>query len=381
VIRRPTPQPAKLWDNDPRQQLRKEAGMMRRSVVSLLMAILAGSVGAQNPPSSAQEAPGTAAANPSPMDLDVVVTDKDGHPIPGLQQSDFSLFDDNHSATIQSFQAMGTAAGQNDPVQVIVAVDEVNTDFVALSTARPQLHTLLTQNGGHLPFPVTFVFLTDTGIQQVNQPTTDGIALDAAVQKQQATLRAISRSAGFYGGTDRMQISMKALFTLATSLAPLPGRKLMLWVSQGWWMFDSPNVYISEQQRKSFFGAIVDLSATLRQGRIAVYAVDPWGTQDAGQFRNFQWQEFLKPVRDSKHADPGDLALQVLATESGGLALFGSNNIAGELSRCIDDGSTWYRITFDPQHADAPHTWHSVEVKVDKPGLKIRTRNGYYAEP
>jgi VWFA-related protein len=354
--------------------------MTRRSVVLLLLATSAASVGAQNP-TAPPEVPGSPAAHAGPMALDVVVTDKDGHPIPGLQQSDFSLLDDNRPAAIQSFQAMGTAAGQNEPIQIIIAFDQVNTDFVGLSTARPQLHNFLTQNGGHLPFPVTFVFLTDTGIQQVNQPSTDGNAIDAAVQKQQATLRAIPQSAGFYGGTDRLQISMKALFSISSSLGSVPGRKLLLWLSQGWWTFDNPNVYISEQQRKNFFSAVVDLSTTLRDGRITMYSIDPWGTQDAGSFRNFEWQQYLKPVRDAKHADPGDLALQVLATQSGGLVLFGNNNVAGEITRCMDDGNTWYRITFDPQHADAPHTWHDLAVKVDKPGVKIRTRNGYYAEP
>jgi VWFA-related protein len=354
--------------------------MTHRNVVSLLLLAFAGSVGAQAVP-SAPPAPGSPTVSAGPMELDVVVTDKGGHPIPGLQQSDFALFDDNHPTTIQSFQAMGGPGGQNEQIQVVLVVDQVNTGFVALSTARPQLHNLLTQNQGHLPFPVTIVFLTDTGIQQVNQPTTDGNQLDALLQKQQSTLRSIPESAGFYGGTDRLQISLKALYSITSTLTPLPGRKLMVWLSQGWWMFDNPNVYISEQQRKSFFSAIVDLSAMLTNGRITVYAIDPLGTQDAGSFRNMQWQDFLKPVREVRHADPGDLALQVISTQSGGFALFGSNNIAGEISSCIDDGSVWYRITFEPQRADAPNTWHDVAVKVDKPGLKIRTRNGYYAGP
>jgi VWFA-related protein len=315
------------------------------------------------------------------MELDVVVTDKAGHLIPGLQQSDFTLLDNNHPTPIQSFQAMGGSSGQNESMQAVLVVDQVNTDFVAISTLRPQLHNLLTQNQGHLPFPITVVFLTDTGVQQVNQPTTDGNQLDALVQKQQSTLRAIPQSAGFYGGTDRLSISLKALYSITSTLAPLPGRKLMIWLSQGWWMFDNPNVYISEQQRKSFFSAVVDLSTALRDGRITVYAIDPLGTQDAGAFRNMEWQDFLKPVRDVKHADPGDLALQVLSTQSGGVALFGSNNVAGEVSNCLEDGTIWYRITFDPQHADAPNTWHDLAVKIDKSGLKIRTRNGYYAGP
>jgi VWFA-related protein len=348
--------------------------------VSLLLAVLAGSVGAQVVP-PAPAVPSSPAAQAGPMELDVVVTDKDGHPVSGLQQSDFTLIDSGHPAPIRSFQAMGGSTGQNEPIQVLLVVDEVNTGFEAVSVERTQLHNLLTQNQGHLPFPVTIAFLTDTGIKQVNQPTTDGNQLDAALQKTQSTLRAIPQSAGFYGGTDRLQISLKALYSLTSTLAPMPGRKLMVWISQGWWMFDNPNVYISEQQRRSFFSAIVDLSAALRDGRITVYAVDPLGTQDAGSFRNMQWQDFLKPVRDAKHADPGDLALQVLSTQGGGLALYGSNNIAGEISHCLDDGSIWYRITFDPQHADAPNTWHDLAVKLDKNGLKIRTRNGYYAGP
>lgn len=359
--------------------------MMHRSAVSLLLIVFAGSVGAQVVPSPPP--PPAAAASPAihagPMELDVVVTDKSGHPIPGLQQSDFTLLDNGHPTNLDSFEAVGSSAApsQDTPVQALIVIDEVNTGYVAISTVRPQLHALLTQNGGHLPFPVTVVFVTDTGIQQVNQPSTDGNQIDALVAKQQSTLRAIDQSAGFYGGADRLQISLKTLYSLTGTLAAIPGHKLMVWVSQGWWMFNNPNVYISEQQRKNFFGAIVDLSNILRDGRITMYAVDPHGTEDAGSMRNAEWEDFVKPVREVKHADPGNLALQVLSTNSGGLALYGSNNIGGEVSQCLDDGKIFYRITFDPQHADAPNTWHDLVVKLDKPGLKIRTRNGYYAGP
>jgi hypothetical protein len=38
-------------------------------------------------------------------------------------------------------------------------------------------------------------------------------------------------------------------------------------------------------------------------------------------------------------------------------------------------------MTFDSQKADSPDTWHDIAVKVDKPGVKVRTLNGYYAQP
>jgi VWFA-related protein len=353
---------------------------MRGSVVWLLLVGLAGTLAAQQVPSPPplQNPP---PIHSGPIQLDVAVTDKDGHPIPGLQQSDFTLLDDGKPTPIQSFQAMGSSVSGSDPVQVIIAVDEVNTEFVAVSTERTQIHNFLIQNQGRLPLPVSFVFITNTGIQQVGQPSTDGNALDAAFHQQQSTLRTIPQSAGFYGGTDRLQVSLKALYSLVSGLTPVPGRKLLVWISQGWWTFDNPDVYISEQQRKNFFSAIVELSSMMRDGRITLDSIDPMGTQDAGTFRNMQWQDFLKPVRDVKHANPGDLALQVLATQTGGQVLFGSNDIAGEVSHCVADGAGWYRLTFDPQRADTPNTWHDLTVKLDKGGMKVRTRNGYYAGP
>jgi VWFA-related protein len=331
-----------------------------------------------------QSEPQQAQAQRGPLELDVVVTDKAGHPVPGLQQSDFTLLDNKQATPIKSFRAFDNPAPTtpaNNPTQVFLVVDQVNTPFVAVSEERTQLHNYLTQNGGHLPLPVTILFLTDTGIQKVNEPTSDGLALDAQLQKQQSTLRAIPRSAGFYGGSDRMEISLRWLDSLAVSMGRISGRKLVVWISEGWWLFNSPNVYLSDRDRKSYFDTVVNLSAALWQAQAVLYAVNPQGTNDAGALRNVEWEQFEKPLRDVKHSDPGDLALQVFAIHSGGLVQYGSNDIASEVARCVADGSAWYALTFDPQSADTPHAWHDLEVRLDKAGLKARTRNGYYAGP
>jgi VWFA-related protein len=351
-----------------------------RVVLSLMLAGLAAGAWAQRAPQPPELQSGPPPST-GPMELDVVVTDKAGHPLPGLQQSDFTLSDNKQPTQIVSFHAFDSTTPPSEPTQVLIVVDEINTAFVAVSTERTQLHNLFTQNGGHLPYPTTLIFLTDQGLQQVNQPSSDGNEIDNLLRQQQGTLREIPRSAGFYGGADRMQISLQRLGALGMSAGKSPGRKLILWISQGWWLFDSPNVYPTEKDRKSYFSAIVGLSTILRDSRATLYAVDPLGTADAGAIRNVEWESFLKPVRASKNADPGDLALQVTATHTGGLVLYGSNDVASELSKCIADASAWYEITFNPQRADAPDTWHDIEVKVDKPGLKIRTSNGYYAGP
>jgi VWFA-related protein len=76
------------------------------------------------------------------MTLDVVVTDKAGRPVPGLEQKDFALLDNKQSQKIVSFQAAaGGAAAADSPVEVIVLVDTVNTEFtnVAIERRAPYL--------------------------------------------------------------------------------------------------------------------------------------------------------------------------------------------------------------------------------------------------
>src|SRR5277367_39361 len=66
--------------------------------------------------------------------LDVVVTDKSGKPVPGLQQQDFTLLDNKQPQKILSFTAVdGGAATADPPVAVILLVDEVNASFSNVS--------------------------------------------------------------------------------------------------------------------------------------------------------------------------------------------------------------------------------------------------------
>jgi VWFA-related protein len=75
------------------------------------------------------------------------------------------------------------------------------------------------------------------------------------------------------------------------------------------------------------------------------------------------------------------LSLQVLSTQTGGLTLETNSDVTGEIAQCLADADSWYEITFDPLPADKPNKYHRIEVRVDQPGLVVRTRDGYYANP
>ena len=77
----------------------------------------------------------------------------------------------------------------------------------------------------------------------------------------------------------------------------------------------------------------------------------------------------------------GNLALQVIATQSGGRVLNSSNDIGRQIENAMNDTSGWYVLSFDSPRADGPNEYHKLDLKVGKPGLTARTRSGYYAQP
>jgi VWFA-related protein len=311
--------------------------------------------------------------------LDVVVTDKSGQPVAGLTQQDFTVFDNKLTQKITSFRAVNST--DEPPTEVILVVDAVNTGFSSVSYERSQIVKYLQQNGGKLAQPTSLIFFSDQNVQLQAQPTQDGNALVGAFDKNQTALRTIRRSQGFYGAEDRVDLSLRTLGTLATYEANRPGRKLVIWISPGWPLLSGPRVDLSRRQQEGLFRSVAAMSTALRQARITLYSVDPLGTEDAGGLRTIYYQEFLKGVRKPNDVVTADLALQVLAVQSGGRVLNSSNDVAGEIASAAADAGIYYMLSFDSAPADQPNEYHQLEVKVEKSGLSVRTRSGYYAQP
>lgn len=315
------------------------------------------------------------------ISLDVVVTDKSGTPVPGLQQQDFTLLDDKQPQTILSFRATGEASEAADsPLQAILLVDAVNTGFQFTGRQRQELEKFLRQNGGQLPIPMSLVLLTDTATEVQPLPTRDGKALADSLESNQTGLRALGRSTGFYGGVDRLQISLNALEKLISREAELPGRKLLVWLSAGWPLLSGPGVQLTAKDQETLFNSVVELSTALREARITLYSVDPLGVSDAASVRTFYYENFLKGVTSADKVQNGNLGLQVIATQSGGRVLNSSNDIANAITNCLVDAKAFYTLSFDSPPADHPIEYHSLQIKIDKPGLTARTRTGYYAQ-
>jgi VWFA-related protein len=317
------------------------------------------------------------------MTLDVVVTDKSGKPVPGLAQKDFTLLDNKQPQKIVSFQAVeGAAAAADQPVEVIILVDTVNTEFTNVASARKEIEKFLGRSGGALAQPVSMIFFSD-GAATGTISSRDGNAVIADLNQKQLGLRTIGRAQGSFGGFERMQMSLITLRKLADFEAGMPGRKLVVWISPGWPFLTSgmDQVLESQKQKQWFFDSIVALSDGLRRARITLYSIDPLGTADALSLRTTDYKQFLKGVKKAAQADLGDLALQVLASQSGGQVLNSSNDLAGEIATCAAEANSYYVLTFEGLPGDGPNEYHALDIKLAKPGLTARTRSGYYAQP
>jgi VWFA-related protein len=309
--------------------------------------------------------------------LNVVVSHKNGPPVGGLEQNDFTVIDNKHTQPITSFRAV---SGRDSKARVIVVLDAVNIDYERVAFAREEVEKYLRAEGGQLTHPTSFALLTDNGMKLQEQYSTDGNSIAAAVEANVTGLRTIRRTSQ-YGGFDRYNISIEGLRELAQREVATPERKIVLFVSPGWPILSSPGVEnsLDAKQQKQLFETLVNLTTQMQRANITLYAVNPLG-QGESELRASYYEAFLKGISESKRMEPGNLALQVLSVQSGGRAIDFNNDVSAVLRQCVAETQAYYEISFEPAPPDPKNYYHRVEIKVAKPDLTARARMGYYAD-
>ena len=312
------------------------------------------------------------------MKLDVVVTDKSGKPITGLDRADFTLLDNKQPAKILSFKTYNATAPTDEPrPEIILLFDTANVEERYVVTVRLEMMKFLRQNGGHLSQPVAILLMTNLGVTVEAQPSMDGNALAAIVEQFHPRLRTIGDNQGDWGDMERFSFGTKWLGSIVQTETQIPGRKLLIWVGPGWPLLDGPGFYYSPQAQQANFDEVVAFSTRLREARMVLYSVAE-GTSD---IRSTAYQDFMKGVKQAKQAFPPNLGLKVIAAQSGGRILGPDNDLVGQINRAIADATAFYTISFDPPHADRPNEFHDLKVQIGKPGLTARTNTGYYNQP
>jgi VWFA-related protein len=335
-----------------------------------------------SPPSSSppqpEPAPAEAGAWASASDalglirLDVTVHDEKGDPVPGLAPADFTLLENHKPDKILSFGAFdGVSKTTEPPVELILLLDTISLSSSQQSTMQRETAKFLRQNGGHLARPVSFFWLTSSGlwIPPQTQPSLDGNGLAAALEhsgKLQSVWSATNDS------TFLNYLPLRAVGLISAAQRQKPGRKILVWIG--------PNQTMGAGSVENLFFTIVWFSTLLREARIALYSLSVEPTGDYTQAPEI-YPSHVKGVTEARRAMLLDLDRKVLAVQSGGRVFHPSLDLAGQIDSCVADAAAWYVLRFDPQSAERPDEYHDLQVVVGKAGLTASTNTGFYDQP
>jgi VWFA-related protein len=72
-------------------------------------------------------------------------------------------------------------------------------------------------------------------------------------------------------------------------------------------------------------------------------------------------------------------SLRTMAENTDGIAIVDSNNLAAGLKRVVDDLTSYYLLGYYSANAKPDGKFHSIKVRVKRPGVQVRARRGYLA--
>ena len=314
-----------------------------------------------------------------PIALDVLVTNRAGKPVAGLEPTDFTILDNNEPRKILAFRRTDGAIGSriDPPVEVIIVLDAVNLPYQGVTQLRLDVEKFLRQNGGHLAQPTSLFIFSSQGLHVQPAPSRDGNALATMLDQATGTVRSRGTAADVFGLAEQFQASLKTIAGIAENEAHKPGRKLLIWIGPGWPLLTDPHFIESNESRQNYFRSVIALSKELREGRVTVYSL----YSIVGVTSRGLWEAYVKPLRDPRKAETGNLALQVLITETGGRVIDPSTDVPAQINNCLSDIGTYYSLSFPPSAHATADEYHALKIEVAQPDLLVRTSTGYYNQP
>lgn len=355
------------------------------------------------------------------VEVDAIVTDRDGQPVRDLKPEDFVVLEDGKPQTIELFTQVDIPYERPEPA----APPPVQPDV--RSNARPfegRLYVIVL-DGLHIGMQRTLLaraaarrFLerhfaegdlaavvhTSGGASAGQELTGDRRLLLAAVDRLQArmlpssTLSRIDeyrRTQGMRQQGERVRdpeemqrgydarASLDTLKSVADWLSSIRGRrKAVLLLSEG----IGVNLYdqINNREASSVMDSLRQATAAAVRANVSFYSVDPRGLGGLSS----EMME-IQPVFDD---DPAlglntqgldsDLrisqdSLRVLAEETSGLASVNTNDFSTAFARLVKDNSAYYVLGYYPPGQRRDGKFHRLEVKVSRPGVRVRARGGY----
>lgn len=363
--------------------------------------------------------------------VEVVVTDSKGNRVPGLTRDDFEVYQDGIPQKITNFYAVSGGKVLLDDGKVIgldsaeaqaevpdlkarylLFIDNLNItpqnrnrmfqrleDFVRDTIGRHAEAMVVTYNRS---LKVKRKFTSDASeiiaaLDETEHETGGGTSLasertDALhkIDESRSADEALPYARNYAKSLrNDLQFTVDAIKNTLNSLAGLDGRKVFVYVSEG--LPSTAGLELFDQIQRKFqnqassstleqfefdmsnkYASIVQ--AANSQG-VTIWALDASGlTTEAlvsAENRSFDTRPSDFLVRQNTQAP-----LLLMADQTGGMAAVNTNDWKKSLDELSKDFSNFYSIGYRTTRSavDRPH---SIEVRIKRKGLKVRTRKGF----
>jgi VWFA-related protein len=195
----------------------------------------------------------------------------------------------------------------------------------------------------------------------------------------------------------RIETTLAALETIAAHLSGMAGRKNLIWLSGSFPLFAGLNA--DGSAGPDTVGYSDQLQRTLRmltQVSIAVYPVDSRGLMTSIDQMPSMGAASRAPMRGGRMQLPGQsrgdqrarnnildtqATMHEVADRTGGRAFMNNNDIGAAIRKAVEDTEVSYVIGYSPTHNEWDGKFREIKVKVNRPGVEIRYRKGYFALP
>ena len=177
----------------------------------------------------------------------------------------------------------------------------------------------------------------------------------------------IQQKARLYVRQARMMTArtVQNLESVARGLAKIPGRKTVVFMSEGFFVQDGR-------------GTIENVAAQAARSGITIYSID-----GRGLINTLSANPDVVTREASRTAafDTGEDGPNILTANTGGFMIRHLDDMSLAFGRIIRDTSTYYVIGYQPENATMDGKVRRIEVKADVPGVKVRARKTYAALP
>jgi VWFA-related protein len=367
------------------------------------------------------------------VQVDAVVTDKQGKLVTDLLPEEVEIFEDGRKQKITHFSYNATTTEQpakettpksvdkNAPPvppsrlrpedvrrTIALVVDDLGLSFESTHFVRDALKKFVDRQ--MQPGDLVAIIRTSGGMGALQQFTSDKRQLYAAIDRVKWYASGRSGVSAFTPITpptpgeqgadidaaaeefNQFREDVYAVGTLGAvnyvvrGLRELPGRKSILLISDGFRIFsqDDPNRNFRTLQKLQ---RLIDEAG---RASVVIYTINATGLQTlmptaADDFSGRDLQQMQDAMASRRNAAfETQEGLDYLAYETGGMPIKNTNDLSGGIRRVLAEQKGYYLIGYRPdQSTFDPRTgrrrFHHLTVKVKRPGkFNVRMRHGFY---